>query len=247
VGERVPDEIFAHPRLAAVYDAFDGDRSDLDHYRAIVAELGATSVLDVGCGTGELACLLALDGVDVVGVDPAAASLAVAARKPGAERVRWIHGDASALPALAVDLAVMTGNVAQVFVDDTGWHATLAGIRRAVRPLGRFVFETRIPARRAWEGWTCDATRQRLDLAGIGPVETWTEVTEVALPLVSFRQTYRFEADGAVLVSHSTLRFRELDELDASLRATGWSVAEVRDAPDRPGREWVVIADAAQC
>ena len=46
------DPIFAEPRLAAIYDALDADRSDLDHYSAMVEEFGARQVLDVGCGTG---------------------------------------------------------------------------------------------------------------------------------------------------------------------------------------------------
>jgi lincosamide nucleotidyltransferase A/C/D/E len=60
-------------------------------------------------------------GVDVVGLDPAGASLDVARGKPGAERVRWVHGDATALPGDLdgmVDLAVMTANVAQAIVDE---------------------------------------------------------------------------------------------------------------------------------
>ena len=71
--------------------------------------------MDLGCGTGVLALLLADRGCDVVGVDPAAASLAVARGKPGADRVRWIDGDASSVPDAdigAFDLATMTANVA---------------------------------------------------------------------------------------------------------------------------------------
>jgi hypothetical protein len=34
------DEIFEHPRLAAIYDPLDPDRSDLDVYVAIAEELG---------------------------------------------------------------------------------------------------------------------------------------------------------------------------------------------------------------
>jgi 2-polyprenyl-3-methyl-5-hydroxy-6-metoxy-1,4-benzoquinol methylase len=44
------------------YDAFDADRSDLDVYLAIAQELDAGSVLDVGCGTGTFAVLLAREG-----------------------------------------------------------------------------------------------------------------------------------------------------------------------------------------
>lgn len=78
---------------------------------------------------------------------------------------------------------------------------------------------------------------------GIGPVEQRREVTEVSLPFVSFRYTYRFLADGAVVVtSDSTLRFRSCDEVESSLVAHGYRVLDVREAPDRPGREFVVIA-----
>ncbi len=82
----VPDLIFADPRLAAIYDEIDGDRCDLLHYEAIVDELGARSMLDIGCGTGVLGCRLAVRGVSVFGVDAAQASLDVARAKPGADR-----------------------------------------------------------------------------------------------------------------------------------------------------------------
>jgi SAM-dependent methyltransferase len=112
----VPDAIFDDPRLARVYDPLDPDRSDLDVYAEIVDELGARAVLDIGCGTGPFACLLALRGIAVTAVDPAGASLDIARSKPGAERVWWLHGDAATLPrSVHVDAAFMTGNVAQVF------------------------------------------------------------------------------------------------------------------------------------
>jgi len=225
--------------LAAVYDALDAGRADLEHYAAMVTEFGARQVLDVGCGTGELACLLASRGVDVVGVDPAEASLKVARGKEFAERVRWIHGDATSLPPLQVDLAVMTGNAAQVFLTDEEWSATVAGVREAVQPGGRFVFETRDPARRAWEEWTREQTHQVTPVAGGETVESWTDLISVELPFVSFRGTYVFGSDGAVLTSDSTLRFRERDEVAESL--VGFTVDEVREAPDRPGKEFVFV------
>jgi SAM-dependent methyltransferase len=130
------DALFGEPRLAAIYDLIEGERGDLDHYLAIAAELGARSLLDVGCGTGTFACRAAGRGIEVTGVDPAAASLDVARAKPGAERVRWLHGDATGLPELQVDLATMTANVAHVFLTDEDWSATLRGVHAALRPGG---------------------------------------------------------------------------------------------------------------
>jgi hypothetical protein len=74
-------------------------------------------------------------------------------------------------------------------------------------------------------------------------VERRLEVTSVTLPLASFRYTYTFLADGAVLTSDSTLRFRDRDETEASLAVHGHRVRDVRQAPDRPGREFVYIAE----
>src|SRR6184192_3751971 len=99
----MPDEIFAHHRLAAIYDAFDGDREDLTAYREIADELRANYVLDIGCGTGCLAILLAENNRTVVGVDPAKASLEIAKSKDPHEKVTWIHGDATTLTRLNAD------------------------------------------------------------------------------------------------------------------------------------------------
>lgn len=235
------DAAFEHPRLAAVYDALDPDRSDLAVYVDLVHELGARAVLDIGCGTGTLALLLAGRGLEVTAVDPAAAMLAVARARPGAEAVTWRQGTAAGLPPLQVDLALMTGNVAQAVVDPEAWAATLRGTHGALRPRGHLVLETRDPARRQWEEWQDDSRRTTL-VPGVGAVQTWRDLLDVDGPLVTIRETYVFGSDGAVLTSQSTLRFRGREEVQAQLEECGFGVVEVRDAPDRPGRELVVLA-----
>lgn len=171
----MPDAIFAHPRLARVYDAFDADRSDLAAYLAIADEVSARRVLDT----------------------------------------------------------------------DDGWERALRGIRAALRPHGWLVFETRRPERRAWQEWARDVEPVVLDIAGVGRVQRRLTVTDVSLPLVSFRYVYRFLSDGMIVTSYSTLRFRGRDEIAAGLAAHGYLVRDVRDAPDRPGREFVFLATRA--
>lgn len=238
----MPDPIFTAPRLANIYDQLDPDRSDLEVYAALVDELGAHTVLDLGCGTGTFACLLAQRGKDVIAIDPANASLEVARRKPAADRVRWLVGDARDLPPLDVDLVTMTANVAQVFLTDQEWLSTLSAARAALRPGGFLVFEVRDPARSAWQEWNRERSHQRVETAGVGVVENWVDLVEENLPLVSFRWTFVFEADGSVLTSDSTLRFRSRAQVLDSLITGGFVIEEVRDAPDRPGHEFVFIA-----
>lgn len=140
------DGCFAHPRLAAIYDPLDPDRGDLDAYLRMAEEFEAQRALDIGRGTGAFALLLADRGIEVVGVDPARASIDVARAKPGSERVRWICGDTTDLPPMQVDLATMTANVAQAIADPLTWQKTLRGAHEALRPGGHPVFETRDPA-----------------------------------------------------------------------------------------------------
>jgi hypothetical protein len=132
--------------------------------------------------------------------------------------------------------------VAQVFLTDEGWASTLRGARSALRPGGWLVFEVRDPARGAWREWRREQTHRRVEVPKVGPVETWIDLTDVSPPFISFRTTFVFEADGAVLTSDSTLRFRSRAEIGHSLEAAGFLVHQVRDAPDRPGRELVFVA-----
>jgi 2-polyprenyl-3-methyl-5-hydroxy-6-metoxy-1,4-benzoquinol methylase len=56
----MPDALFAEPKLAEIYDLLDSpDRPDLAPYLAIADEFSAHSVIDLGCGTGTLACRFA--------------------------------------------------------------------------------------------------------------------------------------------------------------------------------------------
>ena len=236
----MPDRLFADRRLAGVYDPLDPDRTDLDAYAAMTAELGARTVLDLGCGTGTLAVMLAARGLDVTGVDPAGASVDVARAKPGADRVRWVVGEIDAVADLRFDLVTMTGNVAQVFVSDQAWRSMLATAFDVLRPGGHLVFETRDPAREAWREWTREASTTVADVEGQGRVESWSEVTDVRGELVTLRSTLVFE--DATITSESTLRFRSREEVSADLAAAGFVVDDVRDAPDRPGRELVFVA-----
>lgn len=143
---------------------------------------------------------------------------------------------------MAADLVTMTGNAAQAIIDPTEWDATLRGIRCALRPGGHLVFETRDPDDCAWREWNRAASYRITEIEGLGAVESWVELTDMRGPLVSFEWTWVFAADGAVLTSDSTLRFRERDEVEADLFAHGYVVDDVRDAPDRPRRELVFLA-----
>jgi SAM-dependent methyltransferase len=214
----MPDAIFAEPKLAEIYDLLDSpDRPDLAPYLAMADEWSAHSVIDLGCRTGVLACRFAEFGKQVVGIDPAAASLDVAKRKPSAHRVRWITGTAAQLKGLHADLITMTGNVAQVFITDEEWMSVLRACRDALSSGGRLVFEVRDPAKEAWKSWNREQSFKTIEVPGVGPIDSWVELVQVQLPLVSFRHTFVFQQEGTAMTSESTLRFRTRSEIADTL------------------------------
>lgn len=218
-----PDAIFADPQLARLYDALNPVEDD----QLGLVELAGSEpmrVLDLGCGTGRLALMLAEHGHDVVGVDPALAMLAVARTRDVDGRVRWVEADARHvdLGDARFDLIVMTGNVFQVFLTDDDALATLARAHHHLSRGGRLTFESREPSAREWETWTLEETRETVSVSGIGAVEVAYRVTGVRGELVTFETCHRF-SDGSTFVSPSTLRFRTLEQLERLLLEAGFA------------------------
>lgn len=217
---------YVNPRLVELYDLETPRGPDTDFYLRLATDLSARKIIDLGCGTGLLTReLAAVAGRSVTGVDPSSAMLAVARRYPDAERVRWIEGDAGALGTPDADLLIMTGNVAQIFLDDAEWADTLRAIYAALRPGGHLAFESRNPAARAWEGWTREATFERID-SPFGPMECWLELVSVSAgeDRVRFEGHNVFLDTGETVVASSELRFRTQAELTGSLTRAGFTV-----------------------
>ena len=248
--------LYDDPRLVALYDALNPFAPDTAFYIALAQ--GAADVIDLGCGTGLLACELAKRGHRVTGIDPSPEMLRVARSRPEGDEVTWIEGDARALPFVgAADLLVMTGHVAQVFLDDASLLATLTAARRAVRPGGRIAFESRNPAARAWESWTPERSMRRIEAPDGSAVDVWQERHDEPDPRatgrVAFSTHYRFVPKpgageiGETLSAASELRFRTRDELAQMLNRAGfawidwygdWSRAPV----DETSRELIAVA-----
>jgi SAM-dependent methyltransferase len=239
---------FTDPRLVAVYDTINpyAVGTQPAFYSRLAADSGATSIVDLGCGTGLMTCELAGQGYAVTGVDPSRMMLSTARERRYGERVRWIEGDAGALETGDADLAMMTGHVAQFLVSDASWHRTLTALGSALRPGGILAFEARNPVAREWERWNREARWSASD-PNVGPIECWSEVHEVRDGIVSYANHYLFVATGEELVSMCRLRFRTEVELTRTLASAGFTVEHVYGDWDRrdvgPGaRELIVVA-----
>lgn len=237
-----PDKLFDDPILASIYDDFDDDRSDLLPYVAMAKEFGAKSIADLGCSTGVLALLLAKEGYLVIGVDPAEGSIRVAKTKPCAEQVTWINGYSNTLPNESLDMVFMTGNTAQAIVDASLWSRTLKDIYSALNAGGHFIFEIRKATYQAWKQWNKECSYKYVDIPGKGRVESWEDLLAVELPYVSFRRFYLFQESGKLLTSDSKIIFRSQQEITDNLSVAGFTLEDIREAPDRLDKEMVFIA-----
>lgn len=217
------DQHYVDPRLVALYDRDNPRGDDTDFYLQLAIHLGARVILDLGCGTGLLTRAFATNGRDVRGIDPASAMLAWARQQPGAEHVQWTHGDASILGTPNADLAVMTGNVAQVFLDDEVWDTTLKHLYAALRPGGHLAFESRNPEVREWESWHPYATYEEMDTP-FGRLTCWLDAAVAEQGRVHFTAHNVFADTGEDLVVDSTLRFRSRVEIAQALARAGFTV-----------------------
>ena len=214
--------IFGDEAFARLYDAFNPWGPGDDFYLALARRLGR-GALDLGCGTGMLACRIAQEVTPVVGVDPAEGMLRMARSRPGAERVDWIKGDARTLDLKRhFGLIYLTGHAFQVFLTDEDCLAMLKTAGRHLAPQGRLAFDTRNPAAKAWLAWTPEESREIAEVAGLGRVEESVDTAfDEATGIASIAHRYRFLDKGSEQIGHSRIRFMERGHLSGLIAAAG--------------------------
>lgn len=210
------------PRLIALYDDDNPAGPDHDHARTLADELGARTIVDLGCGTGQLAVSLARPGRTVVGVDPDFTAMQFARRRPGADAVIWTDGDSTVMGDLAADLIVLTGNAVQ-HIGQADWPRTLRDIARTLREGGVLLFDSRNPADRAWDRWSVAPRATRSTT--VGELTEWIALDhEDPDGTVHLDFHTVFTGTGEHLTMRQPLVFRSVDRLTEELAAAGLSV-----------------------
>jgi SAM-dependent methyltransferase len=224
--------MYSDEEVAALYDVLNPWGPSDDFYLGLI--LDANAVLDVGCGTGALLHRARRAGHAgrLCGVDPDSAMLKVASSQTDIE---WRLGTAASMAwSRAFDLVAMTGHAFQFLIGDDELRASLAAIRQALTDGGRFAFETRNPAARAWESWNPQHPIDVVDPAG-RPLRISYEVEAVVGDVVTVTETTS-DRNGTVLrVDRASLRFLDVDTLAAFLSDAGfWIERQYGDWPRVP-------------
>jgi SAM-dependent methyltransferase len=238
------DDAFYGPEQAGIHhEAFGrlaGRAADLLTAELASAGLTSGSVVDLGCGSGILACRMTDAGYDVVGVDVSEAMLEIARRQ--APEAHFVHGsllDAD-LPPGGVAVTA-TGEALNYAVDPRAGDDAFAGLAGRVAdsllPGGAFLFDVSVHGRSGPD-------RLRVQFHDRPRWSVGVRETEDDHSLTRAIATFRRKDEGGYERTDEThvLRLYDPAWLEATLAAVGFEV-EVRPGYE-PGESligWVVV------
>lgn len=220
------NEIYYDPDVAQFYDVSNKARPDFEFCQRLVT--GNMSILDLGCGTGDLALSLATEN-SVVAVEPAAPMIDIAKSKIGADHVDWHQADAKSIRLnQKFDLVVLTGHTFQVFLNEADQSALLNTIAVHLKPAGRFIFDTRNPAFGGAKERTRGQVKRSFEHARLGLVECWNSSSyDEQTQILSYENGYEVKATGASYSAKAKIKYTSQEEVsrlmaDAGLEVTSW-------------------------
>lgn len=242
----------SYEALAAAYDGLMADglyRKRADYlerrFRGIAGPVH--SVLDLACGTGTIACLLAERGYDVIATDGSEEMLTEAARKAAGlepeQQPLFLH---QTMPRLClaepVDAVVSTLDSLNYLTRAADVKETFRRVGKYLRPGGLFIFDVNSPYKlRRMDGQMyTDETEDSFCLWRT----FFSEKTKICTYCVDL---FRLRRDGAWSRSYEEHRERawEEEELRAWLAEAGFSrvkvTGDLKMLPPRPDEDRLIF------
>lgn len=139
----------AYKELASIYDLLMHD-APYKQWVSFTEKIFETlherpeRIIDLGCGTGEIALLLAEAGYKVTGIDYSIDMLACAEQKSSQAQVpvQWIHQDLRDLQGLKnIDAAISYCDVLNYITSEKDLNSVLMHVYDALKPGGVFIFD----------------------------------------------------------------------------------------------------------
>ena len=239
----------AYENLAASYDRLTNDvdyEATVDFYWQILAREGLSprTAVDLACGTGSVALLLAKKGLQVIGVDLSEDMLCQANQKAQEQdlQVMFLQQPLQRLRlARGVDLAVCALDSMDYITNPEDCREAIARVYRVLNPGGCFIFDVNTPEKlRAMDGQVFLDEDDDVYCVWRGEFEEETNVCSYAMDL--------FQRRGDVWV-RSFEEHREYaysaQQLIGYLRQAGFTAIEVyadrRFEAPQPGEQRIYI------
>lgn len=239
----------AYHDLAASYDRLTEDvdyGATVDFYFAILQKenLSPRTAVDLACGTGSVAVLLAQKGVDVTAVDLSSEMLTVAAQKAqGLENPPTFVCQplqALCLPR-GVDLAVCALDSLDYITDPVDCQEAICRIYKVLNPGGCFIFDVNTPEKlRAMDGQVFLDEDEDVYCVWRGEFDEKTNICSYGMDLFQrYGDTWRRSFE-----EHREYAYSQ-EQLMAYLRQAGFTAIEVyadrRFAPPQPGEQRIYL------
>ncbi|QKD01432.1 class I SAM-dependent methyltransferase [Mesorhizobium loti] len=219
------DRLYSDPDLVQFYDIENIGGDDFNYCVGFAED--ARSVLDLGCGTGQLAAALS-HGRSVTGVDPASPMLDVGRSRPGGDKVDWIEGDARTVRlGRRFDLVLLTGHAFQVFLTPEDQSAVLRTIAEHLAPDGLFIFDSRNPVANEWQEWTPRRSERIVMHPSLGAVKSWNDFEcDAVTGIVTYSTFYEIPGGDKILGAESKIAFPAKEDLARMLNEAGLLVEQ---------------------
>ena len=215
------------------YDIEEGERSAprIAFYCDLARTVGGP-VLEIACGSGLVTIPIAVQGLEVTGVDLARPMLEHARKKAEAQglNIRWVEADARSFElGMRYQFIFITGNAFQAFLRREDQEALLASVKQHLLPGGIFAFETRNPSGHD----LTDQSEEEFDQSyvsvegyrvSVSSIQTYDPVAQV-IQWTSYRRWNDGERDHKK-ETHIACRFTYPQELEALLHYNGFQVIQ---------------------
>lgn len=211
--------------IPLVYDQINRWGKDDEFFLALLNNVNAETIADLGCGTGRLTTHFAEAGYYITAIDPNEKAIEYAKSKKYADKVTWIVGDSTNLQTNSFDAVIMTANVAQVFLTEESWKKAISDAYQALKSGGHFIFDTRNPLAKAWEKWEKDVTPDvAVDQVSGEALEIWTEYEGFVEEVFTFYETVKNTLTNEIVIHEKMqIKFRTQEEIHESLQQVGFS------------------------
>jgi SAM-dependent methyltransferase len=213
------------------YDALLGDQvADIAFYLSL-ARQAQGGVLELACGTGRITLPLALEGIDITGLDLSGPMLQRAREKAATSgaRLSWVQADARSFDlAKQFSLIFLPYNSMQHLHDLPSLRSMLRCVLAHLAPDGLFALDVHLPNL----ALLSRSPREIYGVEDLGEAPDGRRVTGEEVSYSDSRQVYtirwHYSANGAEEPRVDELKLRMFfpQELDALMQANGFEIVE---------------------